>query len=51
MIYLNYIDIMENFTSEESFSNYIFWLKISMGFGAILITFLFYWFIEKIKLK
>tara|TARA_B100001996_G_C18441046_1_gene508433 strand:+ start:231 stop:359 length:129 start_codon:yes stop_codon:yes gene_type:complete len=42
---------MEDFTSEESFSNYIFLLKISMGIGAILLTFLFYWLIEKLKIK
>tara|TARA_Y100001970_G_scaffold46532_1_gene58552 strand:+ start:1212 stop:1340 length:129 start_codon:yes stop_codon:yes gene_type:complete len=42
---------MEDFTSEESFSNYIFWLKISMGVGAVFLTFLFYWLIEKLKIK
>ena len=31
--------------------SWIFWFKIGMGFGAILITALFYYIIEKIGLK
>ena len=31
--------------------SFIFWLKVAMGAGAILVTFLFYYIIEKIGLK
>tara|TARA_B100000686_G_scaffold37207_1_gene38687 strand:- start:194 stop:310 length:117 start_codon:yes stop_codon:yes gene_type:complete len=37
--------------SEAEISNWIFWLKIAMGTTAILIIGLFFYIIEKLKIK